>query len=174
MRSGWNVCTADYTSQLQGSALVLLLRFEAVMCAGLFVWGCKQMYSLFQVCFCPVKRGHRAGSSRNVFDYSRRVTQTRFPHLYYCRCCKNFGLLIAHFSIFLQKEKSWYNRAPFLINCTTQWKNDLLWNPRDWEAEPGLRTFPRVVRVIPTRPGSISSLYGAKTNLKEKTYLFAA
>ena len=31
-----------------------------------------------------------------------------------------------------------------------------------------LGTSPRVVRLIPSRAGSISSLYGAKTNLKAK------
>ena len=36
------------------------------------------------------------------------------------------------------------------------------------ERETGLGTSPRVVRLIPRKAGSISSPYGAKTNLKEK------
>ena len=36
-----------------------------------------------------------------------------------------------------------------------------------------LGTSPRVVRLIPRRAGSISSLYRAKTNLKAKKTLFA-
>ena len=38
-----------------------------------------------------MKRGDRAGSSRNEFDYSRRGTQTSLPLLDY-RSCENFGL----------------------------------------------------------------------------------
>ena len=50
----------------------------------------------FQVSFCPVKRGKRAGSSRNESDCSRRVTQMSFP-LLESRSCEDFEL--AHFSI---------------------------------------------------------------------------
>ena len=39
--------------------------------------------------------------------------------------------------------------------------------------ETDLGTSPRVARLIPRRAGSISSLYGAKTNLKAKEALFA-
>ena len=39
--------------------------------------------------------------------------------------------------------------------------------------ETGLGTSPRVVKLIPRRAGSISSLYGAKTNLKAKKSPFA-
>ena len=35
--------------------------------------------SCFQVSYCPVKRGNRAGSSRNESDYSRRGTRISFP-----------------------------------------------------------------------------------------------
>ena len=52
------------------------------------------VFFFFHVSFCHVKRGNRAGSSRNEFDYSRRGTQTSFPLLDY-RSCENFGL--AHF-----------------------------------------------------------------------------
>ena len=61
-----------------------------------FFLGCKQRFFCFQVSFCPVKRGNRAGSSRNESDYSRRGTQISFP-LLESRSCDNFGL--AHFSI---------------------------------------------------------------------------
>ena len=53
-------------------------------------------YFCFQVSFCPVKRGNRAGSCRNESDYSRRGTQINFP-LLESRSCEKFGL--AHFSI---------------------------------------------------------------------------
>lgn len=39
--------------------------------------------------------------------------------------------------------------------------------------ESGLGTSPRAVKLIPRSPGSISSLYGVKTNLKAKNSLFA-
>ena len=39
--------------------------------------------------------------------------------------------------------------------------------------ETGLGTSARVVRIIPRRAGSISSLHGGKTNLKQKKTLFA-
>ena len=58
-------------------------------------------YSLivpYTVSVCPVKRGNRAGSSRNEFDYSRRRTQTSFP-LLESRSCEKF--VLAHFSILL-------------------------------------------------------------------------
>ena len=41
------------------------------------------------------------------------------------------------------------------------------------ERKTDLGTSPRVVRLIPRRAGSISSLYGAKPNLKAKKYPFA-
>ena len=82
-----------------------------------FLWGLilrLRSFLCLQVSYCPAKRGNRAGSSRNEFDYSGRGTQAIFPPLD-CRSCDNFGL--AHFSIFLLEKKSWSNRAPILINC---------------------------------------------------------
>ena len=83
---------------------------QAVLYAELFFFlGCKQRFSWFQVSFSPVKRGNRAGSPRNEFDYSRRGTQTSFL-LLDCRSCENFGL--AHFSIFLLEKKKLIKRSP--------------------------------------------------------------
>ena len=44
-------------------------------------FGRKQRFCCVQVSFCPLKRGNRAGSSRNESAYSRRGTQTSFPLL---------------------------------------------------------------------------------------------
>ena len=63
-----------------------------------FVEVTNRAFFCFQVSYCPVKRGNRAGSSRNESDYSRRGTQISFP-LLESRSCENFGLLIADFSI---------------------------------------------------------------------------
>ena len=82
-------------------------RGEAVCYAGLFFEVAKRVFFCFQVSFCPVKRGNRAGSSRNEFDYSRRGTQISFL-LLDCRSCDNFGL--AHFFNFLKKKV--YQRGP--------------------------------------------------------------
>ena len=71
------------------------------------------MLFCFQVRFCPVMRGSRAGSYRNEFDYSRRGTQTSFP-LVDCRSCENVGLY--HFSIFLLEKKKVIKQSPLLIN----------------------------------------------------------
>ena len=68
---------------------------------GDFFRGYKQNVFCFQVSYFPVKRGNRAGSSQNEFDYSRRGTQAILP-LPDCRSCENFGL--AHFSIFLLEK----------------------------------------------------------------------
>ena len=69
---------------------------------GRFLWGTfffrLQSFFCFQVSYCPVKRGNRAGSSRNEPDYSRRGTQISFP-LLESRNCEKFGL--AHFSIIM-------------------------------------------------------------------------
>ena len=46
----------------------------------------------FQGSFSPVKRGNRAGSSRNESDYSRRGTQISFP-LLESRSCENLSLI---------------------------------------------------------------------------------
>ena len=75
---------------------------------GRFLWGTfffllQTQFLCFQVSYCPAKRGNRASSSRNEFDYSWRGTQAVFP-LLDCRSCENFGL--AHFSIFLLEKKS--------------------------------------------------------------------
>ena len=57
-------------------------------------------------------------------------------------------------------------------------KNELVrnfWQLRTIEKrETGLGTSPRVVRLIPRRAGSISSLNGAITNLKAKKALIVA
>ena len=65
---------------------------------GFFWGGYKQSFFRFQVSYCPVKSGSRAGSSRNESDYSRRGTRISFP-LLEGHSCDNFGLLIALFSI---------------------------------------------------------------------------
>ena len=72
------------------------LMVKAVSYGRLFQKGCKQIFFCFQVSFCPIKRGNRAGSSRNESNYSRRDTQISFAFLE-SRSCDNFGL--AHFSI---------------------------------------------------------------------------
>ena len=119
-----------------------------------------------------MKRGNRAGSSRNESGYSRRGTQTSFPFLE-SRSCENFGL--AHFLIFLLEKKK-LNRAPILINCQySDYKmsqSEIVATATLEKRETDLGTSPRVVRLIPRRAGSISSLYGAITNLKAKKALF--
>ena len=61
-----------------------------------FVEVASKGFFCFEISFCPVKRGNRAGSSRNESDYSRRGTQISFP-LLESRSCENFGL--AHLSM---------------------------------------------------------------------------
>ena len=119
-----NFCTGE-TTRRRGRRYL----HKAVRYAGLFFWGCR-VFFCFQVSFCPVKRGNRAGSSQNEFDYSPRSTQTSLPFLD-CRSCENFGL--AHFSIFfLQKksssEPSFRSTVGFL---TTQLENELVRNSRN-------------------------------------------
>ena len=65
-----------------------------------------------QVSFCPVKRGNRAGSSRNEFDCSRS-TQTSSP-LLDCRSCENFEFRTSSFFIFLLDF--FLDQSPSLIN----------------------------------------------------------
>ena len=55
-----------------------------------------------QFWFCPVKRGNRAGSSRNESVHSQRGTQTSFP-LLESRSCKNFGLYRSFFNCVVRK-----------------------------------------------------------------------
>ena len=74
---------------------------------------------------CPVKRGNRAGSSRNESNYSRRGTQISFP-LFQVRSCENFGL--AHFSTFMLEKKVEETEPPFwsiVSLLTTKLKNEL-------------------------------------------------
>ena len=130
------------------------------------------VFFCFQVRFCPVKRGNRAGSSRNEFNYSRRGTQSSFLFLD-CRRCKNFGL--GHFSVFLVERRRLSNRAPLLINCQfSHYKiekmslSEILAIATLENRLTDLSTSPTVVRLIPSRAGKISSLYGAKPNLKEE------
>ena len=67
---------------------------KAVSYGGLlFFLGYNQSFSCFQVSYCPAKRGNRAGSSRNEFNYSRIGTQAIFP-LLDCRSCDNLDYLI--------------------------------------------------------------------------------
>ena len=61
---------------------------KPVCYGGLFVLDCR-VFCCFQVRFCPVKRGNRAGFSRNEFHYSRRGTKTSLP-LLDCGSCENF------------------------------------------------------------------------------------
>ena len=46
---------------------------------GLFFNVAKIDFCAFKFSFCPIKRGNRAGSSRNESDYSPRGTQISFP-----------------------------------------------------------------------------------------------
>ena len=66
-----------------------------VMRDVLFEVAKRDLFAL-KLCFCPVRRGNRAGSSRNESDYSWRGVQIRFSLLESCSC-ENFGP--AHFSI---------------------------------------------------------------------------
>ena len=85
-------------------------------------------------------------------------------------------LHVAHFSIFLLGKKSWSNRALVLFNCqfsdhpiekwaSTKFSQLRLSKTRKliWVLVPL-----RVVRLIPRRAGSISSLYGAKNIFRRK------
>ena len=146
---------------------------------GLF-WGCKSrdfffLWSLFQVCFCPVKRGNRAGSSRNDSDYSRRGTQTSFP-LLDSRNQESLGL--AHFSIQFSSYKTSYQTEPPFCSAvsfmTTHLKMSLseILEPATLEKRGTvLGTSPRVVRLFPRRAGSIFALCGAIINLKARKAL---
>ena len=104
-------------------------RCKAVCYAGLFLWGCKQRFFCFQVSFCPVNRGNRAGSSWNQSDYSRRGTQVRVP-LLECRSCEDSGLLINHLPIFLL-EKKLIKQSPLYVSpaafLTRQFNKKLLY-----------------------------------------------
>ena len=61
------------------------LALDRFLCGSLFFVGCKECvyvcFFCFQLSFCPVKRGNRAGSARNESGYSRRGTQISFPLL---------------------------------------------------------------------------------------------
>ena len=148
-----------------------------MVCRTFFSRVQNRVFFCFQVSFCPVKRGNRAGPSRNESVYSQRGTQTSFP-LLDCRSCDKFGVR-SSFCNFLARKKKLIKQSPlfdqlvsFLI---TQLKNEIL-APATLEKSGKLVWVPLreyVVRLIPRRPGSISSLYGAKTNLKAKTSLFA-
>ena len=137
-----------------------------------FFLGCKDIiYILYifapQVSFCPVQRGNRVGSYRNESDYSRKGTQTSFP-LFESRSCENFGL--DHFQFSCNKKNVDQTESPFCLTAiflTRKSKNELLvvrilviatLPKRDSD----LGTSPRVVKLIPRRAGSISSIYGPK------------
>ena len=125
--------------------------------------------------FCPVKRGNRAGSSRNEFDYSRRGTQTTFPLLDF-RSCEGVGL--ARFSIFLLEKEVDEKQNPLLDQLSVFWLHNskmslfeilataTLEKQKTWSGYLSESSQTHSER----RPGSISSLYGAKTNLKAKKY----
>ena len=85
---------------------------------GLFFLGYKQRFFCFQVSFRPVKRGNRAGSSRNEFNYSRRGTQTSFS-LLDCRSCENFEL--AHSSVSLLENIKLIKQSPFFDQLSVFW-----------------------------------------------------
>ena len=95
-----------------------------------------QSFICFEVRYCPAKRGNRAGSSRNEFDYSRRGTQAIFP-LLGCRSYENFGLLIAHFSVLWlekgvdQTEPPFWSAVSFL---TPQLKNEVVRHSRNCDS----------------------------------------
>ena len=139
-----------------------------------FFSGCKQRCCYFpcyfQVSFCPVKRGSRAGPSRNESAYSRRGTQISFP-LLYIRSCES--LVLAPFPIVqsenwqLIKMGALFDQLFFSSKKIEQLQ---VASPKFFatatieKRETGLGTSPRVVKLIPRRAGPISSLYGANTN----------
>ena len=53
-----------------------------------FLEVANRVFFCFEVGFCPVNRGNRAGSSRNESDYSRGGAQITLP-LLDCRSCEN-------------------------------------------------------------------------------------
>ena len=109
--------------------------------------------------------------------YARRGTQTSFP-LLESRSCEIFRLLleVAHFSIFLLGKKSWSNRALVLFNCQfsdhpiEKWASPKFSQLRLSKTRKLIWVLVplRVVRLIPRRAGSISSLYGAKSIFRRK------
>ena len=106
------------------------MHIKAVCYAGLFFWGCKQRFFYFQVSFCLVKRGKRAGSARNESDYSRRGTQISFP-LLESRSCENFGLSQISISSLEKRNQA---EPPFCSAATfptRQLKNKLVRNTRN-------------------------------------------
>ena len=120
--------------------IIYLLFLEDVItvcCAGFIFWGCKKIFFCFQVSFCPVKRGNRAGSSRNEWvwllseGYPDQVPASRLSQLREFRTT-------AHFSIFLleknvdQTEPPFWSTVSFL---TTQLKNELrVLNSRNYDS----------------------------------------
>ena len=151
----------------------------AVRYAGLFFWGCKQSCFCFQVSCCPVKRGNQAGSSRNEFDYLRRGTQDpdQFP-VYRLSQLREFRT--SSFFNFLPRKKK-VIRAPFLINCKFSHNTYDKWTgpkfSQLWLSRSGKLIWVPLqeysFRLNPRRIGSISSLYGAKTNFKAKRFPFS-
>ena len=107
----------------------------AVCYAELLFWGCKQSIFRFQVSFCHVKRGNRAGSCRNEFDYSRRGTYpdqfsaSRLSRLQEFRTSSFFNHLAIN-----RKKKVDQTEHPFWSTVsfvTTQLKNELVQNSRN-------------------------------------------
>ena len=133
----------------------------------------------FQVSFCPVKRENRAGSSRNGFGYSR--SSERYPDQFpVSRLSQLREFQTSSFFNFLPSKKKFIKQIPLfdhlsvfsLDNRKMSWC-EILATATLEKRKTDLGTSPRVVRLIPSRAGSLSSLYEAKTNLKAKKSLFA-
>ena len=124
-----------------------------------------QRFFCVHVSFCLVKRGNRAGSSWNESDYSRRGTQTSFSLL-----DREFRTTRSSFFNLPARKKSWSNRINRQFSGYTieKWASPEFSQLRlSRSGKAGLGTSPRVVRLIPRRAGSFSSLYG-KNKLESK------
>ena len=134
-----------------------------------FFRGCKERFFCFHASFCPVKRGNRAGSSRNESSTFGEVPRSasRFSRVAVARIP---DYLI--FQLCSQKTNSWSKRGFCWINffvVARKLKNELVRNSRNCDNRKAINWsgyLSESSQLILRRAGSISSLYRAETNLK--------
>ena len=134
----------------------------------------------FAVSYRLVKRGNRAGSSRNesgdcrrgprsvqfIYRFWRVTMATIWTSSFFsCPVRKaaveqKWRLWLINFFYLATKLKNELTLVRISSKTAALKKREIHWTD--------LGTSPRVVRLAPRRAGSVSSLYGAKTNLKAK------